>query len=337
MKIHTFFVKGTHCHACKILIEDVLSEQPGVEKVCVNLSAETVTIESTTITAPEEVVEDFSQLLAPHKYELLTEKHKKNNQLQAVAYAIPLGLFILGLFFLFQKSGIVNFSFEAGLRPITPLLIGVIASLSTCLAVVGGLVLSLSAKISQDGATTTRPFLFFHGGRVVGFTVLGGLLGAVGSAITINSTVNTILGLFVAFVMIILGLNLLDLFRVTKRFQLVLPRHFFDRLTKIENGFFAPFIVGAGTFFLPCGFTQSMQLAALSSGSVWSGSMIMGVFALGTLPMLSLISFGSFRFAHTRYAPLFFKTAGVVVIGLGLFSFLSLLAGLGIIKPLFTL
>ncbi len=28
-----------------------------------------------------------------------------------------------------------------------------------------------------------------------------------------------------------------------------------------------PIIVGVGTFFLPCGFTQSMQIAALSSGS----------------------------------------------------------------------
>jgi sulfite exporter TauE/SafE len=76
-----------------------------------------------------------------------------------------------------------------------------------------------------------------------------------------------------------------------------------------------------------------MQFAALSSGSFWSGMLIMGVFAIGTLPMLALLSFGSYRFSHTRYSPLFFKTAGVVVIGLGVIALLSSLAAQGIIRP----
>jgi sulfite exporter TauE/SafE len=80
-----------------------------------------------------------------------------------------------------------------------------------------------------------------------------------------------------------------------------------------------------------------MQVVALSSGSFVSGSLIMLAFALGTLPMLLLLSFGSASFAHSKYAPLFFKSAGVVVIGLGLFAFLAGLAGLGIINPLFTI
>jgi hypothetical protein len=53
--------------------------------------------------------------------------------------------------------------------------------------------------------------------------------------------------------------------------------------------------------------------------------------------MLALLSFGSASFAHSRHAPLFFKSAGVVVIGLGLFALLAGLAGLGIIEPLFNI
>ena len=97
------------------------------------------------------------------------------------------------------------------------------------------------------------------------------------------------------------------------------------------------FLLGALTFFLPCGITQSMQVAALASGSPVTGALIMGMFALGTLPMLSLLSFGSFRFAHSRYAPLFLQSLVVVVIGFGLFSILTGLAGLGVIPPLVTL
>ena len=80
-----------------------------------------------------------------------------------------------------------------------------------------------------------------------------------------------------------------------------------------------------------------MQVLALSSGSFVAGGGIMLAFALGTLPMLLLLSFGAASFAQSRHAPLFFKTAGVLVVGLGVFAFLAGLAGLGLIAPLFTI
>ena len=80
-----------------------------------------------------------------------------------------------------------------------------------------------------------------------------------------------------------------------------------------------------------------MQVAALSSGSFMSGALIMLAFALGILPMLALLSFGSASFAHGKHGSLFFKSAGVVVVGLGLFALLGGLAGLGIITPLFNI
>lgn len=329
---YTFHVSGTHCKACKILIEDTLGEQAGVSAVNVDLGKQTVVVSGEMAGTPESLAAQWSTLLAPHKYALSLEKQQQPKDYKTLTYAIPLGIVILIAFFLLQRSGIVNIGFGGGLTPWTALLIGIIASVSSCLAVVGGLVLSLSAKVSQ-GASTKRPFLFFHIGRIGGFIILGGVLGAIGSALSISPSINAILGILVALVMVILGVNLLDVIHSAKRLQVSLPRHFFDRVTKIENGFFAPLIIGAGTFFLPCGFTQSMQLAALSSGSFGSGLLIMGMFALGTLPVLALLSFGSFRFAHSRYASMFFKTAGVVVIGLGVFALLSGFAALGWIAP----
>jgi len=336
MKKHTLYVSGTHCASCKIIIEDVIGEQPGVHSVTVNLIEQTLYVEGDIADAPQELIEAWKSLLEPHNYSLSHEKEIKKQDYKSVIYALPLGLLILGIFFMLQRGGLVNFGFEGGLTPWTALLVGLIASLSTCLAVVGGLVLSISAKVSQD-VSTSRPFVFFHLGRLLSFMILGGILGVAGSAISINNTVSAGLGLFSAFIMIILGFNLLDIFRGTKRFQFTMPRKIFDKITRIENGFFAPFILGAGTFFLPCGFTQAMQIAALSSGSFWLGSMIMTMFAFGTLPVLSLLSFGSFKFANSRYSQLFYKTSGIVVLGLGVFAFLAGLAGLGVIPPLFNI
>ena len=176
--------------------------------------------------------------------------------------------------------------------------------------------------------------MIFHAGRLVSFAILGGTLGAIGNAIGVNFTFTAILGIIASLVMILLGLNLIGVFSKNK---VVLPSGIFDFFRKIEHKTLNPLSIGFGTFFLPCGFTQSMQVVALGSGSFLSGFLIMLAFALGTLPMLALLSFGSASFAHSTYAPLFFKSAGVVVIGLGLFALLAGLAGLGIINPLFNI
>lgn len=336
MKKYSLHVRGSHCNSCKVLIEDTLIEHKDISGVNVLLHKQIVEIEGNMELTSEEMVAILNPLLQPHKYSLSAEKQAQSKDYKSLSAALPIGLIVLFLFFLLQKSGIINFGFEGGLTPWTALLIGFIASLSTCLAVVGGLILSLSAKISQD-VSSFRPFALFHMGRVVGFAVLGAVLGMIGNAISINYTVTAMLGLLAALVMIVLGLNLVDLFHFTKRLQVTLPTGFFQKLTKIEEGFWAPVTTGVATFFLPCGFTQSIQIASLASGSWLQGGIIMLTFSLGTLPMLLLISFSSYKFAHSKFAPVFYKSAGIVVIGLGIFALLSGLAGLGIIRPLFNI
>jgi sulfite exporter TauE/SafE len=219
--------------------------------------------------------------------------------------------------------------------PVTSFIIGLIASLSSCLAIVGGLILSLSAKIAQDENTNNKkPFILFHLGRLLGFALLGGILGLIGKAIGINFMFSAILGIIASIVMILLGINLLG---IIKKNTFTLPSHIFSFFRKVEHATWTPILIGIGTFFLPCGFTQSMQFSALGSESFVSGSLIMFTFALGTLPVLALLSFGSISFAHSKYAPLFFKSVGVVVLGLGLFALLAGLASLGIIEPLFNI
>jgi sulfite exporter TauE/SafE/copper chaperone CopZ len=335
LKKYTFHVSGTHCPSCKIFIEDSLNEQSFVKNTSVDLKRETVEIETDSDQAPEALIQILTEKIKANGYALSVEKKVKESQSGDVIWrALPIGLGFLILFFLLQKSGILNLGIGGQTTPVTSFIIGLIASVSSCLAIVGGLVLSLSAKVSQDNVSDTKTFLLFHSGRLVSFAVLGGVLGAVGSAIGINFTFTAILGLLASLVMLLLGLNLVGVFAKN---NVALPSGIFNFFRRIEHKTFTPLIIGFATFFLPCGFTQSMQVSALGSGSFVSGLLIMLAFALGTLPMLVLLSFGSASFAHGKHAPLFFKSAGVVVIGLGLFSLLAGLAGLGIINPLFNI
>jgi sulfite exporter TauE/SafE/copper chaperone CopZ len=335
MKTLTFHVSGTHCPSCKIFIEDTLNEQIGINHTNVDLKREIVSIDTILDESQEELAEILTEKIRHNGYSLSVEKRAVEKKDKGIIWlALPIGLAFLALFFIIQKSGILNFGLGGTVTPVTSFVIGLIASVSSCLAVVGGLVLSLSATVSQDKIGDIKPMMLFHGGRLVSFAVLGGVLGAIGSAIGISFTFSALLGIFASVVMIVLGLNLVGLF---EKSLITLPSNFFSFFRKIEHKTLAPFLVGVGTFFLPCGFTQAMQVAALSSGSFFSGLLLMTAFALGTLPMLALLSFGSASFSQSKHAPLFFKTAGVVVIGLGAFALLAGLTGLGIIEPLFNL
>lgn len=335
MNKYTFYVSGTHCASCKILIEDILGEEEIVKKVEVDLKTATVDIETDSLKNREELAQILGSKIKNNGYILLVENIKEEKKYNDILWqAIPVGLGFLMLFFLLQKSGILNIGFGGQTTPATSFIIGLIASVSSCLAIVGGLVLSLSAKMSQDKISDKKTFILFHLGRLVSFALLGGILGMVGNFIGINFTITTILGIVASIVMIFLGLNLIGIFEKSK---IVLPSVIFKFFRKIEHKTFTPLLVGFGTFFLPCGFTQSMQVVALSSGSFLSGSLIMFTFALGTLPVLILLSFGSSSFANSKYANLFFKSSGVVVIGLGLFALLGGLVALGIINPLFNI
>lgn len=335
MKTYTFNVSGTHCASCKILIEDILNEQDFIKKSKVDLKKETVEIETDSNVDASEIASMLTSKIQSHGYVLSTEKITAVKESDGVIWkALPIGLAFLILFFVLQKSGILNLGLGSKATPATSFIIGLIASVSSCLAIVGGLVLSLSATVSEDNVSDKKNFILFHSGRLVSFALLGGVLGAVGQAIGINFTFTSILGIIASLVMLFLGFNLTG---ILSKNHITLPSGVFNFFRRIEHKTLTPLLIGFGTFFLPCGFTQAMQVASLSSGSFVSGMLIMLAFALGTLPMLALLSFGSASFAHSKHAPLFFKSAGVVVIGLGIFALLAGLAGLGIINPLFNI
>jgi len=158
-----------------------------------------------------------------------------------------------------------------------------------------------------------------------------------GSAFTLNASANFSVSLLIGLIMLILGINLLDVFHWSRRLQPTMPRflsnHAFN-VTKI-NHTLTPFLIGVATFFMPCGFTQTMQIYTLSTGSFMSGAMTMLFFALGTLPILVLISFSSFSVNKSPQAGIFFKTAGLVVIMFALFNIINSMATIGLIAPVF--
>ncbi len=334
-KTYTFHVSGMHCSACEILTESELKEHSKVSSVKANLKTHTVEIcgEFDDMLSSD-IAKELTSVLSQHS--LSTEAQKREVNWKEFTIAIPISLIFLTLFLLLQKLRIINLINTSSVTYGTAFAVGIVASLSTCMAVVGGLVLSISATFAREG-DKVRPQILFHASRVISFFILGGIIGAIGAVFQLGSAGTFGLGIIIGLVMLILGINLLDIFHWTKQFQPSMPKSLSKKaldVTKI-NHTLTPALVGVATFFFPCGFTQSMQIYTLSTGSFLKGGLTMLSFALGTLPVLALVSFSSFSIQSSSKSGVFFKSAGLIVIIFALFNIFNSLVAVGWIAPVF--
>ncbi len=350
---YIFHVSGMHCKACVLLTESELNELPYITSARTNLDGNTVeVIGDFSDKTQEAVAEELTKILSKHGYGLSVEKVIKNKNWGDFKFAVPIVIVFIILFILLQKAGLVNLINTSKVSYGTAFIVGIIASHSSCLADVGGLLLSMSAtfakegdpsskeiRISYYGASRTKPHFLFHVGRLISFFILGGVIGAIGSVFSLSFLATFILSIVVGVVMLILGINLLDVFHFTKKLQPATPKFFSKHALGISklNHSLTPLLVGVATFFLPCGFTQSMQIYTLSTGSFLKGGLTMLAFALGTLPVLALISFSSFSIKNSSKAGIFFKSAGLIVILFALFNIINSLVAIGFIPPIFNL
>jgi len=328
-----------HCNACVLMTESEVGDLPHVTHVISNLKDHTLEVTGDFGNKePLQVAAELTALLKPHGYTVSVDKVGHASKWSDFKSAVPIALGFIALFVLLQKLGIVDLISAGNVTYGTAFAIGIVASLSTCMAVVGGLVLSMSATFAKEG-DRVRPQLMFHAGRLVSFFILGGMIGLLGSAFTLNISATFVLSLLIGIVMLILGVNLLDVFRWAKRLQPSLPQSVGKYAHGVSrfNHTFTPLFVGVATFFLPCGFTQSMQLYTLTTGNFLEGGLTMLAFALGTLPVLALVSFSSFSIKDSSKKGIFFKSAGLVVILFALLNILNSLVVIGLIPPLFNL
>jgi len=208
------------------------------------------------------------------------------------------------------------------------------------MAMVGGLVLAISARHTEQRPTGTsalgrlRPHLVFNAGRVIGFALLGALVGALGSAFTLSGRLLAVLMIVVSLVMAAVGLQLTQLSpRLSRGSTLTLPAQLSTALglDRARTGYSDPAtaLLGAGTFFLPCGFTQAVTVYAMSTGSPLRAGVIMGLFALGTVPGLLSIG-GVTAVVRGSFATGFFRFAGVTVLT---FAALNVSGALHVLAP----
>lgn len=318
-------VQGMHCKSCELLLEEKLQDVPGVEKVKADHAAQAVEIYSADV-APE--ADTIKAAIQSCGFEMGVAEKASWISKERRDYAALLagGLVLLFVYALANYSGLLHLGVGSmeNVGILTALAVGLVAGVSTCMALVGGLVLSLSARYAASHPQLSAkekftPHLYFNAGRVLGFGLLGGLLALLGTALQVSDGALGAVSILIGAVMIFLGLKLVHIFPALEEKNISLPKSF-SRLFPCSQGetysHRGALLSGALTFFLPCGFTQAMQLYAVSSGSFGSGALVMTLFALGTSPGLLGIG-GLAAIVRGRKARIFFAAAGLAVIALG--------------------
>jgi uncharacterized protein len=208
----------------------------------------------------------------------------------------------------------------------------------SCLAVQGGLVASSLAQQIEIDLTPlpaanrnrrkapaphlARPILLFLIAKIVAYTLLGALLGALGSMLQLTTAIRA--GLLIAIGIFMVGnaLRILNVHPIFRFFNLEPPPAVTRYIRKVAKGnanWLTPVSLGLLTVFIPCGVTQTMMAVALGVGNPWIGAAIMFAFTLGTSPVFFIVSYFATKLGSTLEKN-FMRVVAVVVLVLGLVS-----------------
>ena len=305
---HRIVVDGMTCRACEVRVQRAIGRLDGVREVSASAAGGVVTIRADRELGHDELVAALARAGEDYR---LSDGRRRAWFTRDVAVWRDLGVaaaVVALLAVLLVTTGVTSLADRIGTSAtsgslLVVALVGVAAGFSTCMALVGGLVLAFSARSGAAAADAGRsvrwaPHLAFNVGRVVGFAALGALTGLVGSAVTVSGMGLAVAMIAVSVVMVLLAAQLSGASpRLAGGLLPALPDVLSRRLQRTADGsggqaqgVAVAAGVGAATYLLPCGITQAVQLYALSTGSPVMGAAVMAAFAVGTAPGLLTIA-----------------------------------------------
>lgn len=341
-------IEGMVCVSCENLIEDILLDNNGVNKVEVSYTKGLAKI---NYNENKTSINDLIRVISENGYKVidfsnevnedLSNKNKKSkkrdincaNKDEDNTFLII--IIILGVILLLKKIGVSNiFSVFPTPNENTSysmlFIIGLFTSLH-CVSMCGGINLSqcinYNDTIDKGTLSTIKPAFLYNLGRVISYTIFGAIVGGIGSIISFTGWMQSLIQLIASIFMIIMGLNMLNIFPWLRKLNPRMPKIFAKKFKSKNNN--SPFFIGLLNGFMPCGPLQAMQIYAISTGSVTKGAISMFLFSLGTVPLMfglgTLSSYMSKKFSNK-----IMKFGAILVIVLGFSMFNNALALSGI-------
>ena len=263
----------------------------------------------------------------------------------------PVILLTLGIVFVVVAVGLAVFQSNPNFSALasdsgtmSQLIVAVVTGITTgglsCLAVQGGLLASsLAHQIEQDyveqvaqgkgnkrskvqtpvRSNSALPIFLFLVAKLVAYTLLGALLGLLGSYLTLSPMTRAFLMIAIGIFMVGNALRMFNVHPIFRYFSIEPPKFITRYIRRTAKGTdtFTPLFLGALTVFIPCGVTQAMMATALGTGSVMMGAALMFAFTLGTSPVFFIVAYLTTELG-ARLEKMFMRFVAVIVLILGL-------------------
>ena len=322
-------IEGMSCTSCEMRIENALKKLDGVREVKAIFSSSNVyvTYDANRLELEQiiQTIEKLGYVVRNNKYDAAVvskanTKKKKEGKL-SVNQLLGIGIILLALYVIIKNTVGFNFVPEIDQSMGYGILffIGLLTSLH-CIAMCGGINLSqcISYKVGKENSgkfSYLKPSLLYNSGRVISYTVIGGIVGALGSSISFSGAAKGIVAVIAGVFMVIMGLNMLNVFPWLRKLNPRMPKIFGKKIYN-NNGKYGPFYVGLLNGLMPCGPLQAMQIYALGTGSFVAGAISMFVFSIGTVPLM--FGFGAVSsMLSGKFTNKMMKVSAVLVIVLG--------------------
>lgn len=207
---------------------------------------------------------------------------------------------------------------------------GLTAGGLSCLAVQGGLLASSVAhRVEQDienqdnqKKRVAQPILLFLAAKLVAYTLLGLLLGLIGSVLQLTPLMRAILQFAIGIFMVGNALRMFNVHPIFRYFSFEPPSfltRYIRKRAKTSAGWVTPLFLGALTVFIPCGVTQAMMALAAGTGQPLMGAALMAAFTLGASPVFFVLAYLATHLG-ARWERRFMQITAVVILILGLIS-----------------
>jgi sulfite exporter TauE/SafE/copper chaperone CopZ len=359
-KIKKIYVDGMTCVHCERRIEEALSKTRGVleTKASYNDGSVIVAYDGDGVSY-EEILNVIEELDYTPKKEAEKPKAPPK-KFPVWAKVPGFIIILLGGFFLFNRLGLFNFinAFPAASEETSLGMLFVVGLLTSvhCAAMCGGINMSQCVvkenpsdntdslkptRTERDAPAKTkavenserdipiktkiniktfRASFLYNLGRVVSYTVIGFIVGALGSAFSFSDAGKGAVAIIAAVFMIIMGLNMLGLFPFLRKLTPRMPKFLAEFIDKQKKKNRSPLVVGLLNGLMPCGPLQTMQIYALGAGNPFLGALSMLLFSLGTVPLM--FGVGALSAILTKkFAKKIMTVGAALVIVMGMFMF----------------
>lgn len=277
--MHVTYIKidGIHCDNCRKKIKEKLLKEKDIKEVEINKNI--AKIISSKKLNDEKIIHLINSLDYFTKEEYISENIKDINsdcnlkEYMIIFFSLLILIFLIKKIFgynIFNVIPTIDNNMTYGMLFITGLLTSI-----HCVSMCGAI--NLMTTFNRENKINLKNPILYNLGRLVSYTILGGIVGFIGSVISVNEIVNGCLIIFASLIMLLMSLNMLNILSFK-----------WPRFIKIKKNIKTnnALLIGLLNGFMPCGPLSAMQVYALSTGSFIKGGLSMFLFCLGTIPLM---------------------------------------------------